>query len=103
MDAKVEEKKRTGRPPSRKHLLTLRLEPEIVEFFRGYGPGWLQRVNDTLKGQLAVLQPERDQVAASLKAEKERVLALQKREQRLEKKRQWAKARREAIRAARAA
>lgn len=43
------EKKKLGRPPTRKKLLTLRLEPEIVEHFRSYGPGWLQRVNDVLK------------------------------------------------------
>ena len=48
MDATVE-KKKIGRPPSRKKLLTLRLEPEIVEYYRAYGEGWLQNVNDTLK------------------------------------------------------
>lgn len=46
----VKEKKKAGRPPSRKKLLTLRLEPEIVEYFRERGgKGWLQGVNDTLK------------------------------------------------------
>lgn len=51
MTAKMEvkEKKKVGRPPSRKALLTLRLEPEIVDYYRATGPGWLQRVNDTLK------------------------------------------------------
>jgi uncharacterized protein (DUF4415 family) len=48
MDARVE-KKKVGRPPSRKRLLTLRLEPEVVEHFKATGPGWLQRVNDVLK------------------------------------------------------
>jgi len=48
MDMNVE-KKKVGRPPSRKRLLTLRLEPEVVDYFRATGPGWLQRVNDTLK------------------------------------------------------
>jgi uncharacterized protein (DUF4415 family) len=47
--AEVAEKKKVGRPPSRKRLLTLRLEPEVVEHFKATGPGWLQRVNDTLK------------------------------------------------------
>jgi uncharacterized protein (DUF4415 family) len=47
-------KKKTGRPPSGKRLLTLRLEPEVVEFYRAYGAannpkGWLQEVNDTLR------------------------------------------------------
>jgi uncharacterized protein (DUF4415 family) len=51
MDAKVEtsEKKKLGRPPSRKALLTLRLEQEVVDHFRSFGPGWLKNVNDTLK------------------------------------------------------
>jgi uncharacterized protein (DUF4415 family) len=49
MDA-LAEKKKVGRPPSRKKLLTLRLEPEIVDFYRELGgKGWLQGVNDTLK------------------------------------------------------
>lgn len=49
MEAKIEKKNPVGRPPTRKKLLTLRLEPEIVEHFRTYGKGWLQEVNDTLK------------------------------------------------------
>jgi uncharacterized protein (DUF4415 family) len=50
MDAAVQEKKKVGRPPTRKRLLTLRLEPEIVDYFREQGgKGWLQGVNDTLK------------------------------------------------------
>jgi len=52
MDAKVvmEPPKKLGRPPSRKALLTLRLEQEVVDHFRAFGPGWLANVNDTLKG-----------------------------------------------------
>ena len=46
-------KKPVGRPSSRKKLLTLRLEQEIVDFYREVGQansnGWLQEVNDTLK------------------------------------------------------
>jgi uncharacterized protein (DUF4415 family) len=55
MAVKFEKKpeKTAGRPHSRKRLLTLRLEPEIVEFYREVGQanerGWLQEVNDTLK------------------------------------------------------
>jgi uncharacterized protein (DUF4415 family) len=54
MDAKVEKEKRpVGRPHSRKALLTLRLEQEIVDYFRAEGgkggKGWLQGVNDILK------------------------------------------------------
>ena len=48
MDVKVE-KKPVGRPHSGKKLLTLRLDPEVIEHFRATGDGWLQRVNDTLK------------------------------------------------------
>ena len=50
MDTTVTEKKKVGRPHSRKRLLTLRLEPEIVDYFRAAGgKGWLQGVNDVLK------------------------------------------------------
>lgn len=46
-------KKPVGRPSSRKKLLTLRLEQEIVDYYREVGQandrGWLQEVNDTLK------------------------------------------------------
>lgn len=49
----VTEKKKVGRPPSRKKLLTLRLEPEVVDFYREQGgKGWLQTVNDTLKEKM---------------------------------------------------
>lgn len=43
-------KGKVGRPPTRKKLLTLRLEPDIVDYYREKGgKGWLQGVNDTLK------------------------------------------------------
>lgn len=75
MDATVEKKKhliqpvnpdrKVGRPPSRKKLLTLRLEPEIVDFYRETARmndrGWLQEVNDTLKRAML----KRQQRAAS--------------------------------------
>lgn len=55
MDAQVE-KKKLGRPHSRKKLLTLRLEQEIVDFFRETARdkerGWLQEVNDVLKDSM---------------------------------------------------
>lgn len=57
MDA-VTEKKRMGRPPTRKRLLTLRLEPEVVDWYKERGQysvhGWLQTVNDTLKMAMEV-------------------------------------------------
>jgi uncharacterized protein (DUF4415 family) len=73
VDATVE-KRKVGRPPSRKKLLTLRLEPEIVDFYRGLADktehGWLQEVNDTLKREMLNLQQQARQ------EEKERRLRL---------------------------
>lgn len=40
---------RVGRPPSGKILVTIRLDPEVVEKFKATGPGWQQRMNDALK------------------------------------------------------
>jgi uncharacterized protein (DUF4415 family) len=39
-----------GRPPSdaSKKLVSLRLSPEVIEHFKGGGPGWQTRINDTL-------------------------------------------------------
>src|SRR5687768_5241311 len=41
---------RRGRPPSEapKKLVSLRLSPEVIEHFKGGGPGWQTRINDTL-------------------------------------------------------
>ncbi len=36
------------RPP--KKLVSVRLEPEVVAWLQGFGPGYLTRVNDILKG-----------------------------------------------------
>lgn len=38
-----------GRPRSGKIVVSLRLEPEIVEKFRATGPGWQARINEALK------------------------------------------------------
>ena len=32
-----------------KKLLSIRLDPDIVEHFRKSGPGWQRRINDTLR------------------------------------------------------
>lgn len=47
--------RRAGRPksPERKRLVTLRLDPEIVDGFRAGGPGWQTRINEALKQALA--------------------------------------------------
>lgn len=44
-------KKKRGPKPSgkAKALLTLRLDPDIIEAFRATGPGWQARINDTLR------------------------------------------------------
>lgn len=38
-----------GRPASGKVVVTLRLEPEIIERFKATGPGWQARMNDVLR------------------------------------------------------
>jgi len=42
---------RRGRPPSAapKQAVKLRLDPEVLEYFRGKGPGWQTRINATLR------------------------------------------------------
>jgi uncharacterized protein (DUF4415 family) len=42
--------KQRGRPRNaiRKEPITVRLDPDIVEFFRGNGPGWQTRMNNAL-------------------------------------------------------
>jgi uncharacterized protein (DUF4415 family) len=42
---------RAGRPPSGnpKLALKLRIDPDVVEYFRATGPGWQTRINDTLR------------------------------------------------------
>jgi uncharacterized protein (DUF4415 family) len=42
---------RAGRPQSAnpKLALKLRIDPDVVEYFRATGPGWQTRINDTLR------------------------------------------------------
>lgn len=41
---------RKGRPPgSGKRPVSLRLDEEVIEYFRKSGPGWQTRMNDTLR------------------------------------------------------
>lgn len=43
-------KKRGPKPSGNaKHLLTLRLDLDVIEKFRATGPGWQARMNDVLK------------------------------------------------------
>ncbi|MGA7538465.1 MAG: BrnA antitoxin family protein [Steroidobacteraceae bacterium] len=48
-------KRRRGRPKAERHKVpvTVRLEPDVVEFFRRSGPGWQTRMNDTLARYVA--------------------------------------------------
>jgi uncharacterized protein (DUF4415 family)/uncharacterized DUF497 family protein len=51
---------RVGRPPSAnpKQALKLRIDPDVVEYFRATGPGWQTRINDTLR-RAAKLPPRK--------------------------------------------
>jgi uncharacterized protein (DUF4415 family) len=43
---------RRGRGPQKaptKRLVSLRLDPDIIEHFRARGPGWQARINNTLR------------------------------------------------------
>jgi len=46
---------RRGRPPAevRKISTTLRLSPEVIEYFRAGGPGWQTRIDEALKRVVA--------------------------------------------------
>jgi uncharacterized protein (DUF4415 family) len=47
--------RRRGRPKSITHKIpiTLRLDPQIVSFFRAGGRGWQTRINDALAGYVS--------------------------------------------------
>lgn len=36
-----------------KESVTLRLDPDVMEHFRGTGPGWQSRINETLKAAIS--------------------------------------------------
>lgn len=44
-------KPKSGRKPdpNAKKLLTLRLDPQVIEYFRSTGEGWQTRMNDALR------------------------------------------------------
>ena len=48
---KVVEAHRRGRPlkSGKKRQLTLRLSPEVVDYFKSSGPGWQTRMDEALK------------------------------------------------------
>jgi uncharacterized protein (DUF4415 family) len=43
--------------PRTKNVVTLRLDPEILEWFRGNGRGYQTRINTVLKAFVAAQQP----------------------------------------------
>lgn len=45
-----------GRPPSetRKELISIRLDPEVLDRLRASGPGWQSRVNELLRQALGL-------------------------------------------------
>jgi uncharacterized protein (DUF4415 family) len=45
---------RAGRPPSEK----LRIDPDIVDYFRATGQGWQTRINDTLRKAIKLIKPK---------------------------------------------
>ena len=42
---------RLGRPPKeiRKQPTTIRLDPDVLTYFKSTGPGWQSRINETLR------------------------------------------------------
>jgi uncharacterized protein (DUF4415 family) len=51
----LQAERRRGRPKSDVHKVPVkvRLDPQIVEFFRGSGPGWQTRINAALLAYVA--------------------------------------------------
>ncbi|MBW7850890.1 MAG: BrnA antitoxin family protein [Rhodospirillales bacterium] len=52
LDAAFFARAKHGRGPQRaptKQLVSLRLDPEVVEHFRATGPGWQRRMNEALR------------------------------------------------------
>lgn len=49
VDQTPKPKSRAGRKPSGKIVVSIRLDPEVVERARATGPGWQARINDVLK------------------------------------------------------
>ncbi len=47
-------RRQRGRPRAQahKHLVSLRLDPDVVEGFRATGPGWQSRINEVLRQHL---------------------------------------------------
>ena len=65
--------RRVGRPKGSgtKELVSLRLDRDILDFFRKGGPGWQTRINDYLRGALELNGP-----AARRDSRREKLLKL---------------------------
>jgi uncharacterized protein (DUF4415 family) len=46
---------------NRKQTTTLRLDPDVIEYFRKDGPGWQTRINETLR---RLVSPKRSEGGA---------------------------------------
>jgi uncharacterized protein (DUF4415 family) len=44
-----EMKPKSGRPPSGKKVVSLRLDIDVIEKFKATGPGWQARINEALR------------------------------------------------------
>ena len=53
-DTVIRPARRTGRPKSKaaRKLVSLRLDPDVIERFRASGPGWQSRINAALRQYL---------------------------------------------------
>ena len=49
VDQPTKSKSKAGRKPSGKIVVSIRLDPDVVERARATGPGWQARINDVLK------------------------------------------------------
>jgi uncharacterized protein (DUF4415 family) len=57
----------TSRPQPKKQV-TLRLDPEIIDFFRGQGPGYQTRMNQVLRSYVEAQGEKADQDRGDRKA-----------------------------------
>ncbi|GJD64407.1 hypothetical protein MPEAHAMD_4589 [Methylobacterium frigidaeris] len=72
---------RGGRPKAekRKQLVTLRLDPEVVEAFKATGPGWQTRMNTILALAVRPLSRNLDEAEAAERRQKRSIMNLRPR------------------------
>ncbi len=61
-------KRLRGRPksPAPKQRVSLRLDPKIVAAYKATGPGWQQRIGDTLAREARRLKPKRGSAQSTM-------------------------------------